>query len=40
MKERKPLLSIQELKKTFVTRDGALEALGSVTFDVYPEEFV
>jgi NitT/TauT family transport system ATP-binding protein len=40
MEERKPLLSIQKLKKTFVTRDGTLEALGSVTFDVYPEEFV
>jgi NitT/TauT family transport system ATP-binding protein len=40
MDERKPLLSIQKLKKTFVTRDGVLEALGSVTFDVYPEEFV
>jgi NitT/TauT family transport system ATP-binding protein len=40
MEERKPLLSIRQLKKTFVTRDGVLEALGSVTFDVYPEEFV
>ncbi|MDR2450949.1 MAG: ABC transporter ATP-binding protein [Candidatus Accumulibacter sp.] len=40
MEERKPLLSIQKLKKTFVTRDGVLEALGSVSFDVYPEEFV
>jgi NitT/TauT family transport system ATP-binding protein len=28
------------LKKVFSTRDGELEALGSVTFDVYPEEFV
>jgi NitT/TauT family transport system ATP-binding protein len=36
----KPLLSIQNLKKVFTTRDGVLEALGSVTFDVYPEEFV
>jgi NitT/TauT family transport system ATP-binding protein len=40
MGEKKPLLSIQKLKKTFVTQDGVLEALGSVTFDVYPEEFV
>jgi NitT/TauT family transport system ATP-binding protein len=37
---RKALLSIQNLKKKFITRDGELEALGSVTFDVYPEEFV
>jgi NitT/TauT family transport system ATP-binding protein len=40
VKDRKPLLSIQNLKKIFTTRDGVLEALGSVTFDVYPEEFV
>ena len=40
MEDRKPLLSIQNLKKVFTTRDGVLEALGSVTFDVYPEEFV
>jgi NitT/TauT family transport system ATP-binding protein len=33
-------LAIKNLKKTFYTRDGELEALGSVTFDVYPEEFV
>jgi NitT/TauT family transport system ATP-binding protein len=38
--ERKPLLSIRGLKKTFRTREGELEALGSVTFDVYPGEFV
>ena len=40
MEERKALLSIQSLKKVFVTRDGELEALGSVSFDVFPEEFV
>jgi NitT/TauT family transport system ATP-binding protein len=40
MEERKTLLSIRNLKKVFTTRDGVLEALGSVTFDVYPEEFV
>jgi hypothetical protein len=28
------------LKKTFVARDGVLEAPGSVAFDAYPEEFV
>lgn len=40
MEERNALLSIRNLKKKFITRDGELEALGSVTFDVYPEEFV
>ncbi len=40
MNEAKTLLSIRDLKKTFVTRDGALEALGSVSFDVNPREFV
>jgi NitT/TauT family transport system ATP-binding protein len=40
VEDRKPLLSIRNLKKIFATRDGVLEALGSVTFDVYPEEFV
>ena len=38
--EKKTLLSIKNLKKKFVTRDGELVALGSVTFDVYPGEFV
>jgi NitT/TauT family transport system ATP-binding protein len=37
---KKPLLSIRELKKVYTTRDGELEALGSVSFDVYPGEFV
>ena len=40
MADKKPLLSIRGLKKTYRTRDGELEALGSVTFDVYPQEFV
>jgi len=40
MSERTALLSIRNLKKKFITREGELEALGSVTFDVYPEEFV
>jgi len=35
-----PLLSIRELKKIYETRDGGIEALGSVSFDVYPGEFV
>jgi len=38
--QRKPLLSIRELKKIYTTRDGELEALGSVSFDVFPGEFV
>ena len=40
MNEKKTFLSIRDLKKTYVTRDGELEALGSVSFDVYPQEFV
>jgi len=38
--ERKPLLSIQNVRKAFQTRDGELVALGDVSFDVYPGEFV
>jgi NitT/TauT family transport system ATP-binding protein len=37
---RKPLLSVRNLNKSFPTRDGALVALGDVSFDVYPGEFV
>ena len=37
---RKPLLSIRNLQKIYKTRDGSLEALGSVSFDIYPGEFV
>lgn len=36
----KPLLSIRNVKKVFTTRDGELEALGDVSFDVFPGEFV
>jgi len=36
----KTLLSIRNVKKIFKTQEGELEALGDVTFDVYPEEFV
>jgi NitT/TauT family transport system ATP-binding protein len=36
----KALLSIQNVKKVFKTREGELEALGDVSFDVYPGEFV
>jgi NitT/TauT family transport system ATP-binding protein len=38
--EKKTFLSIRDLKKVYITRDGELEALGSVSFDVYPQEFV
>ena len=40
MEERKALLSIRNLKKVYSTRDGDLEALGNVTFDVFAKEFV
>lgn len=40
MNEKKTFLSIRDLNKTYITRDGELEALGSVSFDVYPQEFV
>ena len=40
MDDRTALLSIKNIKKIFTTRDGELEALGNVTFGVYPEEFV
>ena len=40
MADSKPLLSSQKLKKIYQSRDGELEALGSVSFDVYPGEFV
>lgn len=40
MTEKTPLLSIRNVKKIFQTRDGELEALGDVSFDVYPGEFV
>ncbi len=40
VENQKPLLSIKDLNKRFQTRDGELEALESVSFDVYPGEFV
>ena len=40
MSENNTLLSIQNLRKVYYTRDGELEALGSVTFDVHHREFV
>jgi len=38
--ERKPLLSLKNVKKTYRTGGTELEALGDVTFDVFPKEFV
>jgi NitT/TauT family transport system ATP-binding protein len=35
-----PLISIRNVKKTYRTRDTELEALGDVSFDVFPREFV
>ena len=40
MEEKKALLSIRNLKKVYTTREGELEALGSVSFDVGVQEFV
>lgn len=40
MEEKKILLSVKNLRKVYKTRDGELEALGSVTFDVQDKEFV
>ncbi len=37
---RRPLLSVRNLNKAFPTREGTLVALGDVSFDVYPGEFV
>ena len=40
MSENNTLLSIRNLRKVYQTRDGELEALGSVSFDVNEREFV
>lgn len=40
MENQKNLLSIRELRKVYTTREGELEALGSISFDVKPEEFI
>ncbi|HSK67831.1 MAG TPA: ABC transporter ATP-binding protein [Candidatus Limnocylindria bacterium] len=40
MTENDRLLSIRNLKKVYKTRNGELEALGSVSFDVREREFV
>lgn len=38
--ERKPLISLKNVKKTYRTGGAEIEALGDVSFDVYPKEFV
>jgi NitT/TauT family transport system ATP-binding protein len=38
--ERTPIISIKNVKKIYKTRDSELEALGDVSFDVFPGEFV
>ena len=40
MAERPVLLSVQDLKKTYVSATGPVEAIGSITFDVRPGELV
>lgn len=40
MSEKDVLLSIKDLRKVYKTRDGELEAIGKVTFDVKDQEFV
>lgn len=40
MSEKDVLLSIRDLRKVYKTRDGELEAIGKVTFDVKDQEFV
>ena len=40
MAERSVLLSVQDLKKTYVSATGPVEAIGSISFDVRPGELV
>jgi NitT/TauT family transport system ATP-binding protein len=40
MNGRTPFISIRNLKKTYVTKTGAVPALQEVTFDVYRGEFI
>ena len=40
MAEKAPLLSVKELKKTYPSATGPVEAVGSITFDVHPGELV
>lgn len=38
--DRKPLISLRNVKKIYRTGGTELEALGDVSFDIYPREFV
>jgi NitT/TauT family transport system ATP-binding protein len=38
--DRKALISLRNVKKIYRTRDTELEALGDVSFDLFPGEFV
>ncbi len=38
--DRKPLISLKNVKKIYRTGNKELEALGDVSFDVFPKEFV
>lgn len=40
MNAKSPLLSMRNVRKVFETEEGELVALGDVSFDVYPGEFV
>lgn len=40
MAEKSPLLSVKDLKKTYASANGPVEAIGSITFDVHPGELV
>ena len=40
MADKTPLLSVRELKKTYSSANGPVEAIGSITFDVFPGELV
>ncbi|MDQ2624358.1 MAG: ABC transporter ATP-binding protein [Actinomycetota bacterium] len=40
MAENSPLLSVKELKKTYASANGPVEAIGSITFDVHAGELV
>lgn len=38
--KQNPILSLEQVTKTFQTKDGEVEALGSLSFKVFPGEFL
>lgn len=40
MNQQNPILSLNQVTKTFQTKDGVVEALGSISFSVTPGEFL